>query len=227
MKTTPLRLRAFAAFLVLAASPAFAIDAFNADYTASYMGMQANARMTLAPAGAGQWKYSLTIHNGMANLAQNTLFEDRAGQWRPLSGDDSASVLIKKRNKLATYDWSRGEARWSGDVKPDRAGPVKLQVGDLDAMLLNLAVVRDANAGKTSMTYRMVDDGRAKPMRYSVAGHEKITIGGATRDAIKLSSTDGNKQYLVWVVQGVPAPARILQRKNGQDEMDLRLKSLD
>ena len=31
-------------------------------------------------------------------------------------------------------------ATWTGDVKPDRAGPVKLQAGDLDAMLINLAI---------------------------------------------------------------------------------------
>jgi hypothetical protein len=31
---------------------------------------------------------------------------------------------------------------------------------------------------------------------------------------------------LVWIVDGMPAPARILQRKDGQDEVDLQLKSM-
>jgi hypothetical protein len=41
-----------------------------------------------------------------------------------------------------------------------------------------------------------------------------------------VSRTDGNKQTVVWVVDGLPVPARILQRKDGKDEMDLRLKSV-
>ena len=52
------------------------------------------------------------------------MFEDHDGQWRPLSGNDSSMLLVKKKNKSASYDWGRGEARWSGDVKPDRSGPV-------------------------------------------------------------------------------------------------------
>ena len=42
----------------------------------------------------------------------------------------------------------------------------------------------------------------------------------------KVTRTDGNKQTVVWVVDGLPAPARILQRKDGQDEMDLQLKAM-
>ena len=41
-----------------------------------------------------------------------------------------------------------------------------------------------------------------------------------------MSRTDGNKQTIVWVVDGLPVPARILQRKGGKDEMDLQLTSL-
>jgi hypothetical protein len=31
---------------------------------------------------------------------------------------------------------------------------------------------------------------------------------------------------LVWVVEGLPLPARLLQRKNGKDEIDLRITSV-
>jgi hypothetical protein len=214
----------------LLAGPALAgqptLKPFNADYVASYMGMEGNATMSLAPAGNGQWKYTLSIHGGLASLSQSTLFDERGGQWRPLSGTDNASVLIKKTNKRANYDWERGVATWSGDVKPDRAGPVKLQAGDLDAMLVNLAIARDAPAGKP-LHYRMVDEGRAKDMTYTVAGKEQITVAGQTQQATKVSRTDGNKQTILWVVDGLPAPARILQRKDGSDEIDLKLKAVN
>ena len=62
-------------------------------------------------------------------------------------------MLIKRKKKNATYDWGRGVATWSGDVKPDRAGPVKLQSGDLDALLVNLAIARDAVASETPAAF--------------------------------------------------------------------------
>lgn len=214
-----------AAALVAASFPALAIEAFSADYQANYMGMVGDGKMTLVSEGGDRWKYTLDIRSNVANLTQSTVFEDRNGQWRPLSSNDSSLVLIKKVKKIATYDWSKGEARWSGDVKSDRAGPVKLKAGDMDGMLINLAIARDVAAGKP-LNYRMVEDGRAKQLSYEVAGKETITVEGKSRPATKVIRNDGNKQTIAWVVEGLPVPARILQRKDGQDEMDLTLKSL-
>lgn len=211
--------------IMIASFPAWAVEPFSADYQANYMGMVGSGKMTLAPEDGNRWKYTLNIRSNMANLTQSTVFEDRNGQWRPLSSNDSSLLLIKKVKKIATYDWGKGEARWSGDVKPDRAGPVKLKAGDLDGMLINLAIARDVAAGKP-LNYRMVEDGRVKQLSYEVAGKEAITVEGKSRQATKVIRNDGNKQTIAWVVDGLPVPARILQRKDGQDEMDLTLKSL-
>ena len=231
MRSNVLRFRnalAASALVALAALPALAaapsLKPFDAEYVANYMGMEGAAHMQLAQTGA-QWKYSLRIQSSLATLSQVTTFEENGGQWRPLSGSDNSSVLIKKVSKNAQYDWGKGVATWTGDVKADRAGPVALKPGDLDAMLVNLAIPRDLAAGKP-LRYRMVDDGRAKDMVYTVAGKETISVGGKSQQATKVQRTDGNKQTLVWVVDGMPAPARILQRKNGEDEVDLQLKSM-
>lgn len=207
------------------AAPAHALEPFAADYEAHYMGLSATGSMTVEPQGGDQWKYTLKISNQMAQLTQTTLFEDNNGQWRPLSGTDASLLLIKKIRRSAVYDWGKGEARWSGDVKPERAGPVPLQTGDVDGLLLNLAIARDALAGKP-LRYRMVDEGRAKPMNFTVAGKESISIGGKPRQATKLVSTNGNKQMLIWVVDGLALPARILQRKDGKDDIDLKITSV-
>ena len=233
MTTSRMRGLLLATTLAAASAPAFAVQPFTADYQVYFQGApQGSGRMTLASAGDNRWKYSLNIKgtSGMAavagaDIAQSTVFEDKGGQWRPLSGTDSNKVLFKKTNKAATYDWSRGVASWTGDVKPERAGPVKLQAGDMDAMLINLALVRDVAAGKP-LKYRMVDDGRVKQMNYSVAGKEQITVDGRSQPATKVVSTNGNKQTVAWVVDGLPVPARILQRNKGHDELDLRVKSV-
>ena len=222
--------RAFAAtaFVALATLPALAaapsLKPFDAEYVANYMGMEGAAHMQLAQAGE-QWKYSLRIQSSLATLSQVTTFEENGGQWRPISGSDNSSVFIKKVSKNAQYDWDKGVATWTGNVKPDRAGPVELKAGDLDAMLVNLALARDVAAGKP-LRYRMVDDGRVKDLVYTVVGKEKITVGGKAQQATKLSRNDGKRETVVWIVDGLPAPARILQRKDGEDEMDLQLKSM-
>lgn len=211
--------------LALASLPALALEPFTADYQASYMGVQATGTMTLASAGNNQWRYSLQIQNPMATLSQNTVFDEKNGQLRPLSSNDSSALLVKKRNVQAKYDWSSNQATWSGDVKPERRGPVKLQAGDMDALLINLAISRDLAAGKP-LTYRMVDEGRVKSMTYQVVGKEMLTVNGKQQQATKVSRVDGNKELIAWIVPGLPVPARLLQRDNGQDALDLTIRSL-
>jgi hypothetical protein len=168
----------------------------------------------------------LDISNSLASLSQKTVFEEHGGKWRPISSSDSSKVLVKKSDKQAEYDWAEGVARWSGDVKEERSAPIKLQPGDMDALMINLALVRDVEAGKP-LKYRMVDDGRIKQMSYKVAGTEQISVGGQKKQATKLVNTDGDKQTIAWVVDGMPVPARILQRKDGKDAIDLKVTSVD
>lgn len=217
---------AAALLLAVASAPALAIKPFSANYLATYMGFEGTGKMTLESQGGDKWKYSLNVGSSGLQLNQSTVFEDKAGEWRPLSGNDSSLLLIKKIDKAAIYDWGKGVATWSGDVKSDRAGPVKLQAGDVDALLLNLVLARDVSAGKP-LDYRMVDDGRVKQLSYKVAGKETIKIGGETRQATKAVQTDGNRQITVWVVDGLPVPARILQQKDGKDNIDLRIQSVN
>ena len=219
-------LPATALLLACLASPAWAVKPFVADYQATVKGaISANAKMTLASAGADRWSYELSVNSPIASVSQTTVFEDRAGNWRPLSGSDSTQMLIKKSQKNATYDWASGEARWTGNVKPDRMGPVKLKAGDVDGMLLNLVIVRDVAAGK-SLTYRLVDNGVAREQVYQNLGQETITVSGKPAVATKVMRNSDNKQITVWVVPGLPVPARILQQENGKDALDLVLKSV-
>jgi hypothetical protein len=203
-----------------------ALQPFKADYQASYMGMQANGTMTLTSEGANKWRYSLNVKNQLADLSQNTVFEEANGRLRPLSSNDRSVLLVKKRNVDATYNWSSNQATWTGDVKPDRRGPVALKAGDMDALLINLAIARDLAAGKP-LNYRMVDEGRIKPMSYKVVGKEKITVGGKSYDATKVSRVDGNKELIAWIVPEFPVPARLLQRESGKDALDLTIKGMN
>lgn len=153
------------------------------------------------------------------------MFEESNGQLRPVSSNDTSSMMVKRRNVTANYDWKTSQATWGGDIKPDRRGPVKLQPGDMDALLINLAITRDLAAGKP-LNYRMVDEGRIKPMSYKVVGKETITVNGKQEQATKVSRVDGDKELIAWVVKDLPVPARLLQKEKGQDALDLTIKAL-
>ncbi len=213
-----------AGLLAAASLPAAAVEAFTAQYQASAMGMQGDGQMSITSQGNNRWQYSLTVKNQLVDLSQKTVFDEQKGWLRPISSSDLSRLLVKKKAVNANFDWAKNQATWTGDVKPERAGPVALKSGDMDALLVNLALVRDVAAGKP-LNYRMVENGSAKAMSYQVAGKEKITVGGQSRDATKVVRTAGNKQTIVWVVADMPVPARILQREDGQDSIDLQVKS--
>ena len=48
--------------------------------------------------------------NQLADLSQNTVFEEYQGQLRPLSSSDRAVALVKKKSVDAKYDWTTGQA---------------------------------------------------------------------------------------------------------------------
>ena len=213
-----------AAALAMAESPAHALKPFTAQYEASFKGISAGGAMTLSRQGQ-RWTYAMGLRNAMANLSQATVFEEAAGRYRPLGGSDRSTYLMKTRAVVTLYNWKGMQARWTGDVKPQRAGPVARQPGDMDALLVNLALVRDIGFGRTSMSYRLLENGKAKSMTYRVAGREKITVGGRALDTTRVVQSAGSKQTAVWIAPGVPTPVRIVQREDGSEVFRLQLTS--
>ena len=211
--------------LAAPASQAADLQAFNATYRASYNNMAANATMTLAPAGANRWNYGLTMQNALVQLNRSAVVDSSGDQLRPISNSENVSMVIRKRNKRGNYNWSSNQATWTGDVPADRRGPIRLQAGDVDGMTMNLAIVQDALAGKP-MRYRLIENGKATPMAFTVAGRENIQVAGQSRQAIRVSSNDGDTTRTVWVVDGIPLPVRILQKEDDGDTIDLRLQAI-
>lgn len=201
------------------------LRAFNANYRASYNNMAANATMSLAAADNGHWNYRMEVQNALVSLSRTAVVDASGARLRPLSNRETINMMVKRRNKQGTYDWGRQEARWSGDVKANRQGPVALQAGDVDGMTLNLAIVQDALAGRPTR-YRLVENGKTSTMQFSPAGRENLTVDGKPLSALRLNSSDGDTSRSIWVAEGIPVPVRILQREDDGDTIDLRLQSV-
>ncbi|KLI97560.1 hypothetical protein WQ56_16830 [Luteimonas sp. FCS-9] len=214
------------------AGRAATLQPFVATYEAWYQGRHAGAAtMRLQPEGA-RWRIDLGIrgNRGFAgilglNVEQGTTFDLVGETFRPLAQHTlrKAAVLFNRRTE-GVYDWSRGVATWTGDVSKRRRAPVPLQPGDMSALLINLAIVRDAAPG-AALQYRFVDGGRVRDHAYLAAGEpETVQVADVSYSALRVSRTNGgNDEMIVWIADGVPTPVRILQREDGEDAVDLRL----
>lgn len=234
----PVTLRNTALLVALAcaaAAPmlrASALEPFVASYQAFNEGKLAgSATMRVVRSEAPRWRIDLDIAGDRGflgiiglNIEQSTVFDEAGGQYRPLSQSTVRKALLFGRKIVGTYDWSARSAQWSGDLKKDRRQPIPLQDGDMSALLINLAIMRDAAPGK-ALQYRFVDGGRVRQHEYVVAPEtENIAVGELSYAALRVSrSNGGNDETIFWVADGVPTPVRILQRENGQDAIDLRL----
>ncbi|NZA27482.1 DUF3108 domain-containing protein [Luteimonas sp. SJ-92] len=213
---------------------AAALEPFVATYDAWYEGRHAgDATMRVDHLDGSRWEVDLDIRGrrglvGLArlNMGQSTVFDVSADgeRYRPLTQRTVRKALFFGRQIDGVYDWDAGAAQWSGDVSKRRRDPVPLREGDLSALLINLAIIRDAEPGQT-LNYRFVDNGRTREHVYRVADEaEIIEVGDLSYSALRVSRVDdGDDETLVWVANGVPTPIRILQRDADGDGVDLRL----
>lgn len=217
----------------LAAPGPHQLEPFIAQYQVFQEGrVLGDATMQVVRNDARRWRVDLDIRGtrGLIGLAgikaqQSTVFDVASdGMYRPLAQSTLRKTVLTKKQTVGVYDWRSRQARWTGDVKESRRAPVTLQDGDQSGLLINLAVIRDAQPGR-SMQYRFVDDGRVRDHRYDVSNPlEDVKVGELTYSAMRVSrAQSGNEETVIWVVDGVPTPVRMLQRENGEDTYDLRL----
>lgn len=208
------------------------LEPFVATYQAYYKGKLAgSATMRVTHNQGAQWRVDLGIHGerGFAgvlglNVEQSTVFDDYDNRYRPLSQSTVRKGLFLGKKVTGVYNWNTRIAHWQGDLKKDRTQPIPLLDGDMSALLINLAVMRDAVPGK-EMHYRLVDLGRTREHTYQVSSETEIVpVGELSYSALRVwRVTKGDNETIVWVANGVPTPIRILQRDKGEDEVDLRL----
>jgi hypothetical protein len=220
--------------LATCSAPTWALEPFVANYQILKQGKPVGeATMQVVHADvAGRWRMDLDMRGtrGLAGLAnvnaqQSTVFDTVGDTYRPLSQSTVRKAIFLGKQMTGTYDWNTRTARWTGDVKKTRQAPVPLRDGDMSGLLINLAIIRDAQPGKT-LHYRFVDNGRARDHEYAVAQDlEGVSVDGMGFNAMRVNRVQGsgNDETVVWVVDGVPTPVRILQRDNGEDTYDLRL----
>lgn len=210
------------------------LSPFEGTYQAFYRGKPAgDATLALKPLGNNRWEVSLDVRGNRGvvsilglNIYQSTQFDVLPGnQFRPLVQRTVRKGLFMGKRLEGIYDWNHLQARWSGDLEKKRKAPVPLQAGDLSALLINLAIIRDAAPGQP-LEYRFADAGRTRFHRYQADTATAIVpVEDLSYEALRLwrtNASEGNTMEL-WVANGVPTPVRIFQHEGGQPGLDLRL----
>jgi hypothetical protein len=207
------------------------LQPFVATYQVFHDGHElGQATLQLVHVDGARWRIDLALQGrGLVrltglNLQQSTVFDTDGDTFRPLAQSTVKRRFFSTRKTVGVYDWNLRSVRWTGDVRDGHAGPIALQPGDMSGLLIDLAVIRDAQPGRT-LDYRFVDDGRVRAHHWVVAPQtEHITIGELDYDAMRANRIqDGGDDTVLWVADGVPTPIRILQREDGADATDLRL----
>ena len=225
------RLLLLAALLSAPVVHADDLQPFVATYQVFHAGRQlGEATMQVVRLDGARWRVDLGMQGqGLMritglNLQQSTLFDSDGHDYRPLTQSTVKRAFLSSKKSTGVYDWNTRSARWHGDIKPGHAGPVALQAGDMSGLLIDLALIRDAQPGRT-LHYRFVDDGRVRNHDWVVAPQtEGVAVGAMSYDAMRASRTQpGGDDTTIWVASGVPTPIRILQRVDGAESTDLRL----
>jgi Protein of unknown function (DUF3108) len=207
------------------------LQPFVATYQVFHDGHElGQATLQLVHVDGARWRIDLSMRgSGLMrltglNLQQSTVFDTDGATFRPLAQSTVKHRFFSTRKTTGVYDWNARSARWTGDVREGHAGPIALQPGDMSGLLIDLAVIRDAQPGRT-LDYRFVDDGRVRQHHWVVAPlAEDVAVGELSYQAMRANRIqDGGDDTILWVASGVPTPIRILQREDGADATDLRL----
>lgn len=228
-QVTPSRAQASTANAVDAAPAPAPLAPYVASYAVERGGKPlGEATLKLVQTGEQQWRYDLAIHatRGLLGLAgldaqQSTVFVVQNQHYRPLSQSTVREAFFFDKKNVGTFDWNTKTARWKGDISEHRRQPIALLPGDLSLLLVNLAVIRDAQPG-VILSYRVADNGRARDYRYAVAlEKESITVNDIGYRVLRV--TENDKDTVFWIADGVPTPIRILKRDDGKELYDLTL----
>ena len=208
-----------------------ALAPFNARYRVTRDGKElGDATLNLVSLPDHRWRIDLRIEatRGLYGIAgldmqQSTVFDTPNDVFRPLSQSTVRKALFTRKQVTGIYDWSKGMAQWTGDLKKNRRAPVPLRAGDMNGLLINLALLRDVVPGAT-LQYRFVEYGRAKDQQFQVStAREPQVVDDLAYQALRVDRVrGGGDSTTFWVVEAVPTPIRIVQ-VDDEDTYELQL----
>lgn len=177
------------------------LQPFSASYTADWkqLPMSGTASRSLKLQEDGTWKLDFSASMLIAGLNETSWLTLHNGDVQPLKYRYARSGMGKAKKIKQDFDWSSQLVTGS-----DRGNPIKLTLiqGVQDKSSYQLALQRDIAAGKTSMSYQVVDGDELDTYDFRVLGEERVETVVGTVDAIKVERvrdpTQSKRKTTLW-----------------------------
>lgn len=197
------RALALAALLALPglSSSAMALESFSASYTADFqpVPVSGTAERSLQKNSDGSWHLQFRASMLVAGLSEDSQFRYEKQHFQPLSYQFNRSGLGKSKQINLQFDWTAQQITGTDRDKPLR---LPLKAGVLDKSTYQLALQQDVAAGKTSMSYQVMDGRGIDTYDFRVQGKEQVQIATGQVEAIKVERVrdpaKSSRQTTLW-----------------------------
>lgn len=174
-----------AAFALPASLMAAELQPFSASYTADWkqLPFSGKAERSLQAQTDGTWKLDFSASMLVAGLNETSWLSVVNGDIQPHKYRYSRTGMGKSKKIKQDFDWSTQRATGS-----DRGTPINVTLiqGVQDKSSYQLALQRDIAAGKTSMSYQVLDGEDLETYDFRVLGEDSVETMVGTVDAIKV-----------------------------------------
>ena len=201
--------------------------AFTATYRVTQGGMPlGDAKVTLRPAGDGEWVYSKSIKGsgGMAALLAANLEESSRFRWKgavpeAVSYDYQLTSAIKSKQRHLRVDWAKKQ------VSVDEgkgANTYPAAPGMVERNTLALAIGMALRDGGKTLALPVAVKQQVETQNFKVTGMETIKVPAGSFDAERVERTDADRGFSAWYVPDrYPLPVKLSQHDGGNVEMEL------
>ena len=174
-----------AAFALPASLMAAELQPFSASYTADWkqLPFSGKAERSLQAQTDGTWKLDFSASMLVAGLNETSWLSVVNGDIQPHKYRYSRTGMGKSKKIKQDFDWNTQRATGS-----DRGTPINVTLiqGVQDKSSYQLALQRDIAAGKTSMSYQVLDGEDLETYDFRVLGEDSVETMVGTVDAIKV-----------------------------------------
>lgn len=173
---------------------------FSASYAADMRNVPLNgeANHQLSANEDGTWTLEFNAGMFVARLSEKSNFMLEGDAIIPIEYEYKRRGLGRSRTTTQHFDWESGVV--TGDHKKDRF-TLQTEPGLLDKTTYQLALQRDLMAGKTDMSYRVVDGDDIEEYRFRVVGEERVTTRVGQFDAVEVERVrepDADRETTIW-----------------------------
>tara|TARA_R100001198_G_scaffold55568_1_gene31533 strand:- start:2927 stop:3709 length:783 start_codon:yes stop_codon:yes gene_type:complete len=191
-----------ALLLGLSASAAGAIELqpFSASYAADMKNIPVNGEAihSLQANEDGSWNLSFSASMFVARLTEQSTLRVADDRIQPLTYHYERRGLGRGKEILQHFDWP--QAQVTGTYKGESFS-LPTEPGLLDKTTYQLALQADLAAGKTDMTYRVVDGDEIEEYAFRVVGEERVTTKAGQFDAVEVERVrepDARRETTLW-----------------------------